>query len=390
MLHLCGSLVSSVSLGVGPVPLVGVATDGAGGVPSCSGVVGTVTGAWEDRLMWDVDVDWVDQVLVRAGEFSCCAGAEREGPRSVADHWVVHRALFEQRMDGPDVAWRRIDWGDDDSDATEVECVSTVVGVVSQRQRAPLDGSWATWVTTPSGSQHHMTLRGDGVDDPNDPATSRQVREYMVVSDVGGLNALGVVAGRPDPLFRLPGRRLEFDERWPLPDPGRRMLLVAPSAESSSVADLGDAVGLCDHLVGVSTVAQVAAGIGRAARFPDRYGAVLVVRGGGPGWQDLFDAVEVTDAIRAVQRAGLCVATGVGHTDDVTAAELAADFAFGTPSELGVTLRLWSSYLAAEASSADTSMEPDTYLAGQRVRGLFDRAWARHHGSGMCPRLSTI
>jgi hypothetical protein len=188
---------------------------------------------------------------------------------------------------------------------------------------------------------------------------------------------------RPDPLFRLPGvgHRLWFDARWPLPDPTRPLRVLTAGIETAGWSDLAPAHGCLAHVHALASVQSLVGALKNSAR-PDRWGGVVVTRGGGPGghftdWRRMFDDGQVVEAVRAVQATGLPVLVGVGHEADRCALEEVADFSWPTPSMLGATLNRWQSYLAAEQDSADDGLESAVYSQGRAVRQDFDDAWLR-------------
>ena len=341
-----------------------------------------------------VEADWYDQVAARDGTFACCVQAANDGDIGEVDHWLtMHRPLLGGRMVDPDtVCWTTTIDDDDDEDSTEFLEMVGACGHIFAAQPAALHNWYDAWLKTPGGHQRPIRIHSETNPVTIVPDEPTAIREYLLSVDYDDLSSgpMCFLARRPDPLFRLPGRQLPFDERWSVPTAGLAIFTIGPSAQSDGWGDLAEAQNLCQLVQAVGSEEAVIGALTHAAQRAESWGAVALIRGGGPGWQHIFDAPEVVDAVRTVQRAGLPVLSGLGHVKDVTVVERVADFAWETPSALGAALRGWAKYLSAEASESVDSMSAGTYSAGQALRANFDRAWARHRPASACPRLEAV
>jgi hypothetical protein len=304
--------------------------------------------------------------------------------------------LFPQIVDEDTIRWD-LDFGEDDDNedagghfARGHEIVGTR-GRLKLSQPSALPGSYDAWVETFHGHQRPMRISAEEARETIDPDSVAPVSEFLVMDRHDPLSGspMCFMVRRPDPLFRLRGCRLGFDERWPLPTAGLPLCFIAPSTSSEGWNDLGAAQELGQHVQAIGSVASVVGAFEYATRRADRLGGVALARGGGADWHEVFDDADVVAALRGAQRAGLVVMTGLGHSSDVTGVETAADYAWPTPSALGSVLSDWGAYLAAEATQPEDGMIAATYRAGLQVRAEFDRAWARHRGPAVCPRLDS-
>lgn len=120
-----------------------------------------------------------------------------------------------------------------------------------------------------------------------------------------------------------------------------RQVALITSAQAAAYNDFLTVVGdrwpylSLDHaqvqVQGMEASAQVTAAIAYFNRQPERYDALVVIRGGG-SMEDL-QAFNHEDVVRAVYGSKIPTLVAIGHEDDTTLAELAADVRGATPTD---------------------------------------------------------
>jgi hypothetical protein len=332
-----------------------------------------------------------DPHLARARAYPCCQ--ELLPGESDCDHAFLHIPTEPHWLDGELL----VQVVPPDREEEEESWTYAVHGTLKRSQPGPLQGWLDAWITRVDGSGLGLTISDEECPDDE---RSELVRDFLISREVGNPEAwmrpMCISVRRPDPLFRLPeyGRRLWFDARWPLPNSDRPLRVLTGSRSSAGWTDLGPAHECLHHVRALTSTSSLVAALRKSAR-PDRWGGVVIARGGGgvPGssgdWRLAFNSPEVVHAAVEVQRSGLPVLVALGHDVDETAVEAVADFSWSTPSTLAGTLKRWREYLLAEQASPKSGLSWEVYSAGRAVRQSFDDAWLRRRGSrgkGLMPK----
>lgn len=151
------------------------------------------------------------------------------------------------------------------------------------------------------------------------------------------------------------------DRKRPLPRYASRIALVT----SAQAAAYNDFVTIVEdrwagleltqaqvQVQGVDAPRQIVSAIEYFSRRAEDFDILVVIRGGGSA-EDL-QAFNSEDVVRAVYGAKLPTVVGIGHEDDVSLAELAADLRAATPTDAA---RLVTADKQAVARQVDSSMD---------------------------------
>lgn len=344
-------------------------------------------------LMWD-DSGACEPDVARARGYACCADVAPG--TSECEHAFLHMPAMAPRWIGQELLFDVLSPDEDDEGETWFFALH---GTLKRTQPGPLKRWVDAWVSRVDGFGLSLTISEEACpDDERDEL----VREFVITREAGKpeewVRPMCIAVRRPDPLFRLPerGRQLWFDARWPLPDGIRPLRVLTGSRASAGWTDLAPAHECLHHVAALTSKSSLVAALAASAR-PERWGGVVISRGGGgtPGdrgdWRTVFESPEVVAAVVEVQRTGLPVLVGLGHDADRTAVETVADFSWSTPSMLAETLKLWRQYLLAELASSPAGLSWDVYSAGRAVRQSFDDAWLRRRrgsGESLMPKRS--
>ncbi len=340
--------------------------------------------------MWD-DSGACEPDVARARGYPCCK-ASVPG-ESECDHAFLHMPPLAPRWVDGELLFDVLSSDEDDGETW----FFALHGTLKRTQPGPLKRCVDAWVARVDGSGLGLTISEE---DCPDDERDELVREFLITREVGKpegwMRPICIAVRRPDPLFRLPerGRRLWFDARWPLPDSSRPLRVLTGRHASAGWTDLAAAHECLHHVSALTSKSSLVAALAASAR-PDRWGGVVITRGGGgvPGdsgdWRAVFESPEVVAAVVEVQRTGLPVLVGLGHEADRTAVESVADFSWSTPSMLAATLKRWREYLIAELASSPGGLSWEVYSAGRAVRQSFDDAWLRRRkglGESLAPK----
>jgi hypothetical protein len=307
----------------------------------------------------------------RRGEWACCREDNAAGGSTEADHWfLMHSPTLPGR--GSPVGGMLIEHiGDEDS-----SMLIRLHGRVLRWQTGPFSNSWDALVEDvfDSESQYAVVLSSA----PRDGAAPR-VQEILGSYD--GARVFAAVIQRADPLYK----DLPCSRRWPLPDIGRPVMVLTASVNSAGWRDLGALHHLAtlEHRYVLvespsATRKRLVYFLEEVASSPERWGGVLISRGGGDDWREGLDHPDVLRAAAAVRSAFVTVMTGLGHEADVPELERAADFAWSTPSRAGDALARLARFANAAKEHDDEEGLPDgVFHDGVGVRKEFDAAWRR-------------
>lgn len=151
----------------------------------------------------------------------------------------------------------------------------------------------------------------------------------------------------------------------PMPTLPSRIALLT-SREGAAIGDFmmnlgrhGFAISLFDaHVEGKRAIAELVAGIRHFNKHPERFDALVIIRGGGS--LESLEAYNSESLVRAIVASKIPVLAGIGHEKDVSLSALAADRMVSTPT--AAARALGESWEAAREQVA---------ALGRRIEELF-------------------